>query len=101
MKIDRSTKIEDETGSTCELDVTEAGITIRTKNGKPFVLATAQDVDDFENALYDLKVRLIDREQAAEAAALPGADEAEPVAGAKVEKANPTGPAKAKAGVAG
>jgi hypothetical protein len=61
MKIDRSTKLEDEQGSTCELDYTEEGISIRTKNGKPFLLATEADADSFADVLFDLKGRFPER----------------------------------------
>lgn len=91
MKIDRSTKLEDATGVTLEVDVTDEGVTLRTKNGRTFVLPTPEDVDTLGDLLFDVKHRLEDRR----ADQLPGAGETEPVPGAKVETPNPKKPAKA------
>jgi len=54
MKIDTTTKLEDSSGSTLELDHSEDGITLRSKNGKPFTLETREDADVFLDMLTKL-----------------------------------------------
>lgn len=89
MKIDRATTIEDDKGITLEVDVTDEGVTLRTKNGRTFLMPLPQDVDDLWDVVIDAKLRLEQRR----ADMLPGAGETEPVE-AKVESPNPTKPAK-------
>ena len=54
MKIDTKTTLEDSASSTLELDHSATGITLRTKNGKPFTLETREDADVFLDMLTKL-----------------------------------------------
>jgi len=58
MQIDKTTTLKDATGSTCELDYQDgAGVTSRTKNGKPFTLESAEDVAAVREILEELETR--------------------------------------------